>query len=189
MSAGETRRWRLLLADGRTLEADQVIAATGLRAPTRLARSARMAFDAAAGGISVDAATGATSVARVHALGDCVAVNGRASRYIEPISRQARAIAAAILCRPAPETRCSEPVLRVKTSAMPITVSGGSTPGAGAGAGAGAGGGAGGGAGAGTGAGHWQTTRDDGETLTLQRLGAEGQVLARIECRPFRTPP
>jgi len=173
MSAGETRRWRLLLADGRTLEADQVIAATGLRAPTRLARSARMAFDAAAGGISVDAATGATSVARVHALGDCVAVNGRASRYIEPISRQARAIAAAILCRPAPETRCSEPVLRVKTSAMPITVSGGSTPCAGAGAGAG----------------HWQTTRDDGETLTLQRLGAEGQVLARIECRPFRTPP
>jgi len=169
MTAGETRRWRLLLVDGRTLEADQVIAATGLRAPTRLARSAGMAFDAAAGGISIDAATGATSVARVHALGDCVAVNGRASRYIEPIARQARAIAAAILCRPAPETRCSEPVLRVKTSAMPITVSGGTAPGAGAG--------------------HWQTTRDDGEALTLQKLGAEGQVLARLECRPFRTPP
>ena len=168
MSTGASRRWRLLLADGRTVNADQVIAATGLRAPTRLARSAGLTFDAAAGGISVEAATGATSMAQVHALGDCVAVNGRASRYIEPIARQARAIAAAILGRPAPETRPIEPVLRVKTSAMPITFSVGSTPGAGVG--------------------HWQTTRDDDQALTLQRLGAEGQVLARLECRPLRTP-
>jgi rubredoxin-NAD+ reductase len=165
MKPGGTRRWQLQLADGRTVDVDQVIGATGLRAPTRLARSAGLAFDAAAGGIGVDADTGATSVAGVYALGDCVAINGRASRYIEPIARQARGVAAAILGRPAPvpATAPTEPVLRVKTSALPITVTGGAAPG--------------------TGAGSWQTRQDDADTLDLQRLGAEGRVVARLVAR------
>lgn len=117
-------RWQLRLADGRTLPADQVIAATGLRAPDRLARSAGLAFDASAGGIVIDSATAATSVAGIHALGDCVVEQGRASRYIAPITRQAAAIAAAITGRPAAaaEPSAAEAVLRIKTSAMPITV-------------------------------------------------------------------
>lgn len=117
-------RWQLRLADGRLLAADQVIAATGLRAPDRLARSAGLAFDAVAGGIVIDPATAATSVAGIHALGDCVVEQGRASRFIAPISRQAAAIAAAISGRPLPLAAPAEAesLLRIKTNAMPITV-------------------------------------------------------------------
>lgn len=161
MTAGGPRRWQLQLAHGRTVDADQVIAATGLRAPTRLARSAGLAFDTAAGGIGVDSHTGATSTAGIYALGDCVAIDGRASRYIEPIARQARGIAAAILGRPAPAAAASPLALRVKTSAMPITVTGGLA----------------------LGTGPWQTTQDDADTLGLQRLDAEGRVVARLVAR------
>jgi rubredoxin-NAD+ reductase len=166
MVAGAVTRWALQLADGRRVDADQVIAATGLRAPTRLARSAGLAFDTAAGGIAVDALTDATSVPGIYALGDCVAVNGRASRYIEPIARQARGIAAAILGRPAPAAAGSAPVLRVKTSAMPITVTVSGTDSA-------------------TPA-DWQTTQDDADTLCLQRLDAQGQAVARLVARQAR---
>lgn len=114
----------LTLADGRVLEADTILAATGLRAPTRLAASAGLAFDAAAGGIVVDGSTGATSVPGIHACGDCVVVDGRASRYIEPIGRQAQGIAAAICGGDLPAAATLPPVLRVKTSSLPITVSG-----------------------------------------------------------------
>ena len=160
LTPGTVSRWRLLLADGRTVDADQVIAATGLRAPTRLARSAGLAFDAAAGGLAVDAHTGATSSAGIYALGDCVAIDGRASRYIEPIARQARGIAAAILGLPAPATSTGEPVLRVKTSAMPMTVQGQAG-----------------------GAGAWQVLQDDAQALRLQRLGADGQVMGSLVAR------
>jgi rubredoxin-NAD+ reductase len=68
--------------------ADQVIAAAGLATPSRLAQSAALAWNQ---GIAVDAATMRTSVERIHALGDCITVNSQASRYIEPIARQARA--------------------------------------------------------------------------------------------------
>jgi len=162
--SGEGARHRLQLADGRAIDADQVIAATGLRAPTRLARSAGLAFDGTAGGIAVDAQTGATSLPGVYALGDCVAVNGRASRYIEPIARQARGIAAAMRGLPAPAAAAGDTVLRVKTSALPITLSG--QPGSASDPTA------------------WHTTQDNAEALCLQRVGAEGQVLARLQARP-----
>jgi rubredoxin-NAD+ reductase len=77
--------------------ADQVIAAAGLATPSRLAQSAALAWNQ---GIAVDAATMRTSVEPIHALGDCIIINGQASRYIEPIARQARAIAA-VICRAA----------------------------------------------------------------------------------------
>ena len=111
--------------------ADHVIAATGLRSPGRLARSAGLDIDATARGIVPAAAPGATSQPGIYALGDCAVVDGRASRYIEPIGRQAQAIAAA-LCGETSATPATgsadrigsvrEPVLRVKTSALPITL-------------------------------------------------------------------
>lgn len=163
---GAAARWCLHLADGAPVDADQVIAATGLRAPTRLACSAGLTFDSAAGGIAVDALTDATSVPDIYALGDCVAIDGRASRYIEPIARQARAIAAAILGRPSPPPPTGAPVLRVKTSALPITLSGLATRDEAA----------------------WQTLQDDAAGLRLQRCDAQGQVLARLTARPAAPP-
>lgn len=169
LEAGDRARHRLVLADGRRIESDQVIAATGLRAPTRLARSAGLAFDRTAGGIAVDAQTGATSLPGVYALGDCIAVNGRASRYIEPIARQARGIAAAMSGLPLPASTDLDTVLRVKTSAMPITVSGTSVNVSSQTL--------------------WETIQDDADALCLQRLGTDGRVLARLQARsPARTP-
>jgi len=153
------------LKDGTVLAVHQVIAATGLRAAGRLAASAGLAYDSAAGGIVVDGATGATSVAGIHALGDCVVEGGQASRYIEPIARQARGIAAHILSASgggdaAFTPTASAPLLRVKTSSLPITVTGLQQPG-----------------------GLWQTEADTDDELRLVRLGAQGEHLATLVAR------
>ena len=112
------------LRDGRCIVVDQVIAATGLRTAGRLARSAGLAFDEAAGGIRVQLESGATSRAGIYALGDCAVVAGVASRFIEPIAGQAQAVAAHICGAAFTAIAAPPPVLRIKTSALPITVRG-----------------------------------------------------------------
>jgi rubredoxin-NAD+ reductase len=117
---------------GEVIEADQVIAATGLATPSRLAQSAGLAWN---NGIAVDATTLATSHPNIHALGDCITIDGQASRYIEPIGRQAQTIAAKLAARRlggqsaanAPDS-CPVPyevrvaVVRVKTTSHPLTL-------------------------------------------------------------------
>ena len=111
--------YQLRTMDGQTFDADQVIAATGLHTPSRLARSAGLAWR---DGIAVDAETLSTSVPRIHALGDCITIDGRSSRFIEPIARQARTVAAAI-CGAEPVPYASRAaVVRVKTSSLPLTL-------------------------------------------------------------------
>ncbi|WP_374409230.1 FAD-dependent oxidoreductase [Hydrogenophaga sp.] len=120
---------RLSLSSGETLLADQVIAATGLATPNRLATSAGLAW---ANGIAVDGTTLATSHPRIHALGDCITIDGQASRYIEPIGRQAATIAAKIAARRqgAALDACPVPyevrptTVRVKTTSCPMTLAG-----------------------------------------------------------------
>jgi rubredoxin---NAD+ reductase len=152
------RALRVTLHDGRCLQADQVLAATGLRANGRLARSAGLAYDSAAGGLAVDAATGRTSVPGIYALGDCAVVDGQASRYIEPIARQARAIAAHIVHGAVPPVAVvAAPVLRVKTSALPISVSGAAGQG-----------------------GPWQMELDTPTELRMARFGPQGERVASL---------
>jgi len=112
-------RYRLTTECGQRFAADQVIAAAGLQTPPRLAQSAGLAWN---NGIAVDAATLQTSDERIHAMGDCIAIDGLPSRFIEPIARQARAIAAEICgTTPAPyEPRTA--VVRVKTTSRPLTL-------------------------------------------------------------------
>ena len=111
---------RIHLADGRTLDADHVVAATGLATPSRLAASAGLAWHE---GIAVDALTLHTSVANIHALGDCISIAGRPQRYIEPIARQARRIAATIAGDDTPEPYDAvRPPIRVKTTSHPFTI-------------------------------------------------------------------
>ena len=107
---------------GRTFTADQVIAATGLHTPARLAHSAGLLFDS--GGVAVDTATLRTSDPLIHALGDCASVAGQVQRYIEPITRQAQAIAAAVVGSGSAPFVPKASMLRVKTGALPITVHG-----------------------------------------------------------------
>jgi rubredoxin-NAD+ reductase len=103
----------------RVFEADQLIAATGLRTPSRLALSAGLNWS---DGIAVEARTLRTNRPGIYALGDCITVDGQASRYIEPIVRQARTIASQI-CGDAPEPYQVRPmVVRVKTTSMPLTL-------------------------------------------------------------------
>ena len=112
-------RYRVDTTCGQQIEADQVIVCSGLQTPPRLARSAGLAWQ---GGIAVDAATLRTSDPHIHALGDCISVNGQVSRFIEPIARQARTIAAAIAGGEAvPYEHRAAPV-RVKTSSQPLTL-------------------------------------------------------------------
>ena len=112
-------RYRVTTACGQRFAADQVIAATGLQTPGRLAQGAGLSWNQ---GIAVQGPTLRTSDPVIHALGDCITVNGQASRFIEPIARQAQAIAADICgCAPLPyETRAV--TVRVKTTSLPMTL-------------------------------------------------------------------
>ena len=105
--------------DGRRFEAGHVLSAIGLETPGRLARSAGLAWDH---GIVVDPVSLATSQPHIHALGDCISIDGRALRYIEPITRQARLIADRITGRQPDAYRVELPPVRIKTSSLPFTV-------------------------------------------------------------------
>ena len=104
---------------GQRFGVDHVVVAAGLQTPHQLAASAGLAWN---NGIAVSAETLATSVAGIHALGDCIAIDGKVSRYIEPIGRQAKTVAANILGS-APVRYVSKAVpLRIKTTSLPLTV-------------------------------------------------------------------
>jgi rubredoxin-NAD+ reductase len=104
---------------GKHLEADQLIVATGLQTPSRLARSAALAWD---NGIAVDPQTLCTSDARIHALGDCITVQGQASRFIEPIARQVKTIVANLCGQGVVPYAQRAAMVRVKTSSLPLTL-------------------------------------------------------------------
>ncbi len=112
-------RFRVVTECGQRFAADQVIAATGLQTPGRLAQGAGLAWNS---GIAVDPRTLRSSDERISALGDCITIDGEASRYIEPIARQAQTIAADI-AGGLPIAYESRPaVVRVKTTSLPLTL-------------------------------------------------------------------
>ena len=104
---------------GQTLTVDHIILAAGLQTPNQLALSAGLAWN---NGIDVQAETLATNIAGIHALGDCIAIDGQVSRYIEPIGRQAKTIAASIVGGPPKPYTTSRALLRIKTTSLPFTV-------------------------------------------------------------------
>ncbi len=112
-------RYRVTTTTGRRFAADEVVVAAGLHPPPRLAQSAGLDWTH---GIAVDADTLQTSVPRIHALGDCISIDGQCSRYIEPIARQARTLAAAILGQPSAPYEHRAAVVRVKTTSRPLTL-------------------------------------------------------------------
>ena len=112
-------RYQVHTAGGQHHEVDQVVVAAGLQTPGRLARSAGLHWR---DGIAVDPATLATSQPGIHALGDCITVDGAASRYIEPIARQVSTLTAALLGRTSVGYEARPAVVRVKTSSQPLTL-------------------------------------------------------------------
>lgn len=120
------QRWEGMVcvttACGQSFEADQVVAATGLQPANHLAAEAGLRIDD--GGVAVETASLRTSDPLIHALGDCASIEGRAQRYIEPIARQAQAIASAVLGDGRVHFLARAVPLRVKTSSMPFTLHG-----------------------------------------------------------------
>jgi len=104
---------------GQVFTVHHILVAAGLQTPNRLAASAGLLWNM---GIDVRPDTLATSVAGIHALGDCISVNGQVSRFIEPIGRQAQAAAAGILGQALQPYQQTPVPLRVKTTSLPFTL-------------------------------------------------------------------
>lgn len=113
------QRLRITTESGLRFAADRLVMAAGLHTPPRLAQSAGLDWS---NGIAVDAHTLQTSVAGIYALGDCISVEGQCNRFIKPIARQARTLAAALLGQPGIPYEHRSVVVRVKTSSHPMTL-------------------------------------------------------------------
>lgn len=114
----DTKR-RIHTLDGKTFDVDHVISAIGLTTPSQLAHTAGLTWN---NGIAVDPVTLRTNIANIHALGDCISIDGDAYRFIEPINRQARIIAAHLTGNKAGAYLSRRPVVRVKTSSRSFTI-------------------------------------------------------------------
>lgn len=109
--------YQLTLGDGRTLYADRVLSAVGLRPRTALAQAAGLKVER---GIVTDRLL-ATSAPHVHAIGDCAEVAGHSLPFVMPLMQQARALAATLAGTPTPVVYPAMPVT-VKTPACPTVV-------------------------------------------------------------------
>ncbi len=109
--------YRVHLDDGTTLDAGLVVSAVGLRPRTALAREAGCKVER---GIVTDRRL-VTSVAHVHAVGDCAEIGGLNLPFVMPIMHQARALAANLTGTDTTLEYPAMPVL-VKTPACPTVV-------------------------------------------------------------------
>jgi rubredoxin-NAD+ reductase len=138
------------LGNGRQLNADLVLSATGLMPETALARSAGLAVGL---GIQVNDQL-ATSAEDIYALGDCVELGGTLYSYVLPLMQQARVLASILSGTPG---RLSLPALpvAVKTPACPLVLC---PP-------------------AGNAQGDWHCERDDEQGAMHHFLGRDGALL------------
>lgn len=113
--------YRLVLDNGQTLSADELVVATGLGIDERLPKRAKIAFDGA--GIWVDK-TLATTNPDIYAIGDCIAIGGVPCRFIAPHRKQAAAIAHAITGTPFDGYIHTPPPIRLKNKSVSIAITG-----------------------------------------------------------------
>lgn len=143
----------VFLDSGVTIKADFIVLATGLVADQRIASSAGLSFE---NGILIDPHTLETSQKYIYALGDCISFNGHPSRYVEPINKQAKVIANAVMGRVA-RYEHKDPVVRVKTPLLPISIQGRSVPDV-----------------------PWVTTTDNESLLVMEQVSVEGKTTISI---------
>ena len=118
ISPAGTRR-KVELTSGEILTVDQIVVCAGLHVPSRLAVSAGLDWE---NGVRVTGEACRSSVANIYALGDCAAVDGHWQGFIEPISRQAEAIAGDITGLERQPYELRPVVRRVKTSSHPLEI-------------------------------------------------------------------
>ena len=109
--------YRATLSSGDYLATDLVLSAAGLIPNTELAAKAGLTVGR---GIAVDHNM-RTSAPDVYSVGDCAEVDGQVFSYIEPIRRQAEAVAADLAGEPEPFAPLP-PLVRVKTPSLPLTI-------------------------------------------------------------------
>lgn len=112
MTQTDNQQKQIHLVSGKHIEVDQVIVATGLMTNNRIARHAGLDFER---GIKVDSNTLQTSEDDIYALGDCISIDGKPCRFIEPIKHQAKSIAHGVLNLDSNVYTHSNPVIRLKT--------------------------------------------------------------------------
>lgn len=110
--------YRVTLSNGRTVAADLVLSAVGLRPRTALAAAAGLKINR---GIVADRLL-RTSQANVYALGDCLEVEGIVLPFVMPIMHAARALAKTLAGAETPVSYPAMPVV-VKTFSHPTVVS------------------------------------------------------------------
>jgi rubredoxin-NAD+ reductase len=111
----------LSMQSGLTLKVDEIVLCMGLQPDSSLAKSAGLEWHQ---GISVDPQTLKTNVENIFALGDCISVDGKVSRYIEPILRQAQVIANHIAGDQSILFTSNSLPIRIKTSSLPMRLEG-----------------------------------------------------------------
>lgn len=108
---------KIELSDGVTFSTDLVLSAAGLVTNTTLAQKIGLNVDA---GIVVNNDM-RTSNDDIYALGDCASVEGKLYAFIEPIRRQAEAIAADLMGEHE-RFIAIPPMVKIKTQSMPMSV-------------------------------------------------------------------
>lgn len=103
----------------RHVEVDAVVAATGLRPETALARMAGLEINR---GVKVDG-TLRTSNPDIYALGDCAEINGTVMPFLQPILLSAMCLAKNILGQPG-ELKLPNMLVKVKTPDLPLHLAG-----------------------------------------------------------------
>ena len=110
---------RVTLDRERYIEVDAVIAATGLRPETALARRAGVTVNR---GICVDSYL-RTSNADIYALGDCAEINGQILPFLQPIQLSAMYLAKNLLGGNAP-LKLPAMLVKIKTPELPLHLAG-----------------------------------------------------------------
>ncbi|GMG88407.1 FAD-dependent oxidoreductase [Biformimicrobium ophioploci] len=103
------------LSDGKTIDADIVLSAIGVRPRTEIANAAGLETNR---GIVVDR-TLRTSAPNIYALGDCAEVDGHVLYYVAPLMASARALAKTLTGTPTAVHYGTMPVI-VKTTLFPV---------------------------------------------------------------------
>lgn len=85
--------YELRLSNSELIEANQIVSATGLQIDTRIPVMAGLSCD---NGIAVNSSTLKTEQDDIYALGDCISLAGESCRFVSPILKQAKVIAAQI---------------------------------------------------------------------------------------------
>jgi rubredoxin-NAD+ reductase len=109
---------QVTLADGKTVDADLVLSAIGLRPRIDLAKAAGLSV---ARGILTNRLL-QTNDEHIYALGDCAEVDGKVLMYVLPLMASARALAKTLAGVATPVSYPPMPV-QIKTPICPVVVS------------------------------------------------------------------